>query len=171
FSPDGTRIISASQDRTLKLWDAACGQELRTLSGHTNFAFAFAFSPDGTWIVSASQDKTLKLWEAASGQELATLPLPGILDCVALHPWKPLAACGDYGGSLHFIELVGVVYGPIIVTPIIKKHLFKPELSIRCPACQHRISINQDQLDTELTCPTPGCGLHLKINSFSIRVE
>jgi WD40 repeat protein len=76
FSPDGSRIVSASYDRTLKLWDAKTGAELTTLAGHRNSAFACAFSPDGSRIASGSPDwvdSTLKLWDAKTGAKLATL--------------------------------------------------------------------------------------------------
>ena len=48
FSPDGTRIVSGSHDRSIKLWDAETGAEIRTINGHTNNVFSVAFSPDGT---------------------------------------------------------------------------------------------------------------------------
>jgi WD40 repeat protein len=47
FSPDGRRIVSASQDSTVKVWDAETGMEVRTFSGHTGNVNSAAFSPDG----------------------------------------------------------------------------------------------------------------------------
>ena len=73
WSPDGTLIVSASDDRTVKVWEAASGKLLNTLSGHEGWVRSCAWSPDGTLIVSASDDRTVKVWEAASGKLLNTL--------------------------------------------------------------------------------------------------
>ena len=72
FSRDGRVAVSASDDKTLKLWEVASGRELRTFAGHKARVVACALSPDGQQLVSGSLDKTLKLWEAASGRELRT---------------------------------------------------------------------------------------------------
>ncbi|MFQ5791202.1 MAG: WD40 repeat domain-containing protein, partial [Acidobacteriota bacterium] len=74
FSPDGTRLTTASRDGTAKVWDAFSGQELLTLFGHTNRVRSVAFSPDGTRLATASWDGTVKVWDATSGKELLTLP-------------------------------------------------------------------------------------------------
>ena len=79
FSPDGKRIVSGSEDKTVKVWDAATGQETLTLKGHTGAVTSVAFSPDGKRIVSGSEDKTVKVWDAATGQE--TLTLKGHTSC------------------------------------------------------------------------------------------
>ena len=54
FSPDGKRIVSGSQDKTVKVWDAQHRQETLTLKGHTGWVSSVAFSPDGKRIVSGS---------------------------------------------------------------------------------------------------------------------
>ena len=66
------RIITASGDKTARLWDAASGKELAVLRGHEQSVVSAAFSPDGTRIITASGD-TARLWDAASGKELAVL--------------------------------------------------------------------------------------------------
>ena len=73
FSPDGTRLASAGYDSTVRVWDAATGQEALTLKGHTGEVKSVAFSPDGTRLASASDDGTVKVWDAATGQETLTL--------------------------------------------------------------------------------------------------
>jgi WD40 repeat protein len=69
FSPDGTRIVSGSDDNTLKVWDAQTGQETLTLTGHKETVNGVAFSPDGTRITSSSYDGTIKVWDGSVKQE------------------------------------------------------------------------------------------------------
>jgi WD40 repeat protein len=73
FSPDGQLVASASDDKTVRLWDAATGSCRNTLEGHSDEVIAVAFSPDGQLVVSASWDKTVRLWEAATGSCRSTL--------------------------------------------------------------------------------------------------
>jgi WD40 repeat protein/serine/threonine protein kinase len=69
ISPDGTRLASGGEDRTVRLWDAATGALLATYRGHTSKVLGVAFSPDGARLVTTSFDGTVRQWDAATGQE------------------------------------------------------------------------------------------------------
>jgi WD40 repeat protein len=69
ISADGKRVVSGSWDGTVKVWDAAAGQEKLSLQGHTGPVSSVAFSPDRKRIASGSEDGTVKVWGAATGQQ------------------------------------------------------------------------------------------------------
>jgi tetratricopeptide (TPR) repeat protein len=72
YSPDGSRIVTASDDRTAKVWDARTGTETLSLK-HRSRVQSATYSPDGTRIVTASVDKTARVWHARTGAEIFTL--------------------------------------------------------------------------------------------------
>src|SRR5439155_7266615 len=73
FSPDGSKLASASFDKTVRLWDVKAARVLHTFTGHSDFVYAVAFSPDGTWYASASKDRTGRVIDAATGLGKVTL--------------------------------------------------------------------------------------------------
>jgi WD40 repeat protein len=68
LSADGRYALSASWDKTLKLWEVASGRCLRTFEGHADWVKSVCLSADGQYALSGSADKTLKLWEVATGR-------------------------------------------------------------------------------------------------------
>ena len=68
FSQDGTRIVSGSYDKMIRMWDARTGEEvMKPLEGHTASVWSVGFSPDGTRIISGSSDKTIRMWDVRTG--------------------------------------------------------------------------------------------------------
>ena len=72
FSPDGSLVLSGSDDGKLKLWQASTGRLIRTLRGHARVngsgVSSVAFSPDGKWALSGGSDTAVKLWDVVTGE-------------------------------------------------------------------------------------------------------
>lgn len=73
FSPDTTRLVTASYDRTSRVFDSATGAEVLVLPWHERRVMSAAYSPDGTRIATASFDGTARIWDARTGSLLHVL--------------------------------------------------------------------------------------------------
>ena len=73
FSPDGSRIVTASEDQTARIWDARTGRQLLPGFVHEGEVRMAEFSPDGTRVLTASADGTARVWDAQTGTETAAL--------------------------------------------------------------------------------------------------
>jgi len=86
WSPDGTRIATASRDGTARIFDADTGHCERVLAGHAGMVEAIAWSPDSTNVATASRDRTVRLWDVASGRQVGVLT--GARDILCTVAWS-----------------------------------------------------------------------------------
>ncbi|AFY95774.1 WD40 repeat domain-containing protein [Chamaesiphon minutus] len=72
YSPDESRLASASADGTVRIWDLATGECLQTLP-HEHWAIRTLFAPDGRYLVVSGMSPTIYVWDTISGEPIATL--------------------------------------------------------------------------------------------------
>jgi WD40 repeat protein len=72
FSPDGSRVVTASGDRMARIWRVADGKPLTTLRGHDGLVFSARYSPDGLRVLTVGGDRTARMWDAVDGKLLYT---------------------------------------------------------------------------------------------------
>ncbi|MBV8106536.1 MAG: TIR domain-containing protein, partial [Hyphomicrobiales bacterium] len=120
FSPDGTRVVTASADRTARVWDLRGERpSFVALEGHTGSVASASFSPDGTRVVTASLDKTARVWDWR-GEQPTFVALEGHQHAVVSASFSPdgthvvtasldnTARVWDLrGGRLSFVALEG----------------------------------------------------------------
>ncbi|MBN1138231.1 MAG: hypothetical protein JXM73_16705 [Anaerolineae bacterium] len=105
-TPDGRRAVSASGDRTLRVWDLATGQAEAVLRGHEGPVSAVAVTPDGRRAVSGSWDRTLRVWDLATGKTAAVLHGHELsVDTVAVTPDGRRAVSGSPDSTLRVWDL------------------------------------------------------------------
>jgi len=158
-SPDGRWIVSGDRQGGLSTWLPASGDLLLAVCGHADSVTACAVTPDARFLLSAGEDRALRLWDAQTGRELAALFLPVGIDEVVAHPWQPRAACSTALGEV-FVDLVGVNYGPIVVTARGRHWI------VLCPACATEQNLQESDLGTVRPCDNLACALPLQVNPF-----
>ncbi|KAJ6068068.1 uncharacterized protein N7446_005105 [Penicillium canescens] len=87
WSQDGSRLASASSDKTVRIWDTATGQCTSTLEGHSDMVLLIAWSQGGSRLASASSDNTVRIWDPATGQCASSLE--GHSNMVHSIVWSP----------------------------------------------------------------------------------
>ena len=83
----GNLLVSASRDKTLRIWDVTTGYCVKTIRGHADWVRDVTPSLDGRWLVSVGNDQTARLWDASSGEAKSTfVGHEHVIECVALAP-------------------------------------------------------------------------------------
>ena len=107
WSPDGRRLVTSSEDRTARVWDAGTGAELLELRGHDDGVLAAAWSPDGGGIATCSRDRTVRVWDARSGSERVSLAQASRPRAVAWSPDGRALVAGLEDGSASIWDVRG----------------------------------------------------------------
>jgi WD40 repeat protein len=105
--------LTAGGDHTARVWNAASGQLLATLRGHSDYVFSAVFSPDSQRILTANEDKTARVWNVAGnaggGQLLATVQgHPGYLLSAVFSPDSQRILIADGDSTARVFQLINL---------------------------------------------------------------
>ncbi|KAG6862043.1 protein with putative role during mitosis [Termitomyces sp. Mi166 len=90
FMPGDQYIVSASRDRTIRVFDIASTHLVRTISGHAEWVRCVVPSDDGKWLASGSKDHSVRIWDAQTGE--SKLELRDHVNDVEVVTFAPIAA-------------------------------------------------------------------------------
>lgn len=110
FSPDGARLVTASEDTTVRLWSPSSRRPVLATMDHRGHVGGVAFSSDGELIASASNDGFTKIWQTSGANEIT--PGPAWRDAIlAAVAWSPdrssLASVGADGIVVYQLDAIG----------------------------------------------------------------
>jgi WD40 repeat protein/serine/threonine protein kinase len=114
-SPDGTRFLTTSADRTARVWDLATGRVIQTLAGHEGAVFDGCFHPlHGRTLLTACEDGALRVWDTAAGANLGVLrgPQAGVQSVACSSDGTRAVAAG---GRCAWISSVAAATAPVVL--------------------------------------------------------
>ncbi|KAF5337774.1 hypothetical protein D9758_016623 [Tetrapyrgos nigripes] len=106
YSPDGKYVISASRDKTIRIWNVQTGQQIKCLMGHKDTVRSVVYSPDGRYIISGSDDGTIRLWDAEVGKQIGnSFKHMDQVISVACSPDGTSAVSGSMNGTIRICNI------------------------------------------------------------------
>lgn len=125
FSPDGTKVLTGSEDCTARIFETTSGKTLHVLSGHNEGINSVAYSPDGTCVLTGSKDHTARLWDVESGECIRILEgHTDWVNAVAFSPDGRLIATGSQDGMVRLWECsTGQVYGSFSIRDVRRREI------------------------------------------------
>jgi WD40 repeat protein len=171
LTPEGDRAVSSGFDLTVRVWDLTTGECTRVLEGHTKHVHGVDVTSDGRSAVSRAADGTMRLWDLETGRCLATYGSaggPATAQCLA----GSSLLIGTMSGQVDVLRLENL---PGIETPRVvptRLWLYGPDgaaghwaevLSVRCPECSRRSSVEAEKVGGQCTCAHEDCAapIHL----------
>lgn len=104
-TPNSQQLISASSDKSLRLWDIAQGIELKSFSIHSSSVNSVVVSPSGDFAISG--DYSIKVWHIQTGKIVASFSVESSLLSVAVASDGLTIVAGELSGRVHFLRLEG----------------------------------------------------------------
>lgn len=110
FTPKGDQVISAGDDKAIKIWNAADGKEIKAIANESAITHLSA-NGDATKIAAAGADKNVKIWTVADGKTSATVALPALAQSLALSPNGLRVAVALADGPANVIRVHDLALG------------------------------------------------------------
>ena len=133
WSRDGSKLFSASNDKTIRCWNSGTGKQTgQPWTGHTDRISSLSLSPDGTLLASASWDKTVRFWDTAYGRPIRQhLQHDVSARSVCFSPSGEFVASGDEGGNIYQWHVSQLDSGEcqVIIMTHIRPHHSRPLFS------------------------------------------
>jgi WD40 repeat protein len=105
FNADGSKILSSSPDKTVRVWETETGRELQKFTGHTEMIRRAVFHPDGKHALSAGRDGFVRMWEIDTAKEVKRFKSPGNwAECLAVSKDGKFLAIGGKPSVVFDIE-------------------------------------------------------------------